>query len=115
MRALVKRYKASGHEEVNVVINFEGLPLEDVRLLAEFYVQHRVECELKGYESKLPDSIVVFAADYIHQEVFVAKPINLPPKIKGEKKSKEREQFEAATKGLTKAELAELFGDSFTL
>lgn len=115
MRALVKRYKASGHEEVNIVVNFDTLPLEDVRLLAELYVVHRLEGELKHYDTKLPDSIMVFAADYIHQEVFVAKPINLPPKVKGEVKSKERKQFEAATKGLTKAELAELFGDSFTL
>ncbi len=109
MRIIVKRHKASGHEETNLVIDFSRTSEQDVRMLAELYVQHRVEEELKRYEYKLPEQITVIASDYIHQEVFVAKPINLPKRNLGKATSKAREVLEAALEGLSKEEVAALF------
>lgn len=110
MRTIVKRHKASGHEETNLIIDFRGISEQDLKMLAEFYVQHRLEAELKCYEYKLPEQITVLASDYIHQEVFIAKPLNLPKRNMDKAKSKAREVLEAALEGLSKEEIATLFG-----
>lgn len=112
MRIIVKRHKATGHEETNLVIDFRGITEQDMRMLAEFYVQHRVEHELKCEEHKLPEQITVLAMDYIHQEVFVAKPINLPKRNAAKATSKAREVLEAALEGLSKEEIAALFNEN---
>lgn len=112
MRTIVKRHKASGHEETNLVIDFHNMTEQDVKMLAEFYVQHRVEAELKCYEYKLPDQITVLASEYIHQEVFIAKPLNLLKRNMDKAKSKAREVLEAALDGLTKEEIAALFNEN---
>ena len=112
MRIIVKRHKATGHEETTLVIDFRGITESDMRMLAEFYVQHRVEHELKHDDHKLPEQITVLAMDYIHQEVFVAKPLNLPKKNLDKAKSKAREVLEAALEGLSKEEIAALFNEN---
>ena len=112
MRIIVKRHKASGHEETNLVIDYHTTSEEDIKFLASLYVQHRVEEELKRYEYKLPEQITVRAGDYIHQETFVAKPINLPKHTNDKvvKESKAAKQLREAMEGLSKEEVAALFG-----
>jgi len=112
MRTIVKRHKASGQEETNLIIDFGDMPAQDVRFLAELYVQHRLEHELKYYEYKLPEQITVLAADYIHREVFVAKPLNLPKRNEVKAVSKARQVLEAALDGLTKEEIESLFNEN---
>ncbi len=112
MRTIVKRHKASGHEETHLIIDFRGVTESDMRMLAEFYVQHRVEHEFKSWEYKLPEQITVLAADYIHKEVFIAKPINLPKKNLDKATSKARQVLETALAGLTKEEIAALFNEN---
>lgn len=81
-------------------------------MLAELYVQHRVEQELKHYDYKLPEQITVIASDYIHKEVFIAKPINLPRQNMEGAKTKARQVLEAALEGLSKEEIAALFNEN---
>ncbi len=111
MRTLVKRFKAASHEEVNVVIDWGRVSPEDIKVMAEYYIQYRVMHELKVEEHKLPEQITVLACDYIHQEVFVAKPINLPKcAAKPVKESKAARDLREAMEGLSKEEMLALFG-----
>lgn len=112
MRTIVKRHKASGHEETNVIVDFGQLTHEEIKTLAEFYVQHRLEEELKRYDHKLPEQITVLAADYVHPYIHVAKPINLPRQKLEKVVSKARETLEAALEGLSKEEIAALFNEN---
>lgn len=108
MRLLVKRDRAVGHEETELFINWDNVHPDDIKLIASYYIQHRVEDELKGNETKLPESVTVLAMQYIHREVREVKPLNIPKSWKEPPKSKARKELESLFEQLTPAERAAL-------
>ena len=111
MRLLVKRDRAAGHEETELFINWDNVHPDDIKLRASYYIQHRVEDELKGNETKLPESVTVLAMQYIHREVREVKPLNIPKSWKEPPKSKARKELEALMGMLSKEEIAVLVGE----
>lgn len=110
MRTLVKRFKAAGHEETNVIINWGATSQEDIKLLATYYIQHRVERQLQENETKIPEQVTVFAGDFLHREVREVKPLNIPKAWKEAPKSKARKELEALYAQLSPEDRAVLLG-----
>ena len=106
----VKRNKAASHERTVVHVDWDRVSDEDIKMLAERYVVHQLEHELKQREERLPSSIEVLALDYVNNDRFVAKPINLP-KRQDICKSKAEKNFEEMFAALSVEEIAILKGE----
>lgn len=107
----VKRYKAATHERLVVHVEWDGLSDADIKVLAERYIVHRLEHELKGSEERLPTAMTVYGLDFLNNDTFVAKPINLPKREVKVKKSKAEKELDKAFAELSPEELAILIGE----
>lgn len=57
-----------------VVIDWDGISAEDIKLMASHYVLNRASHDLKGYDHALPESVEYRAADFVHNEPLVTLP-----------------------------------------
>ncbi len=114
-KVLLKRYAALGHEEITIHVDWEGLDKSEIELLASFYVQDRCCQELRSSDRKLPQSVTVYAADYLHREKVEEKPVNVPESWKSgtDKKPKqsEKEKLKSYLATLSQEELAILISE----
>lgn len=101
LNAFFRRTGKRTHEKLMVHINWDSMSQEDIRTLAAFYVLHRVEEDLKGWEEKLPESIEFRAADYIHRQPMSEREFNIPEAWKAPPESKALKEARKVFAGLS--------------
>lgn len=111
IKIFLRRHQKRGHEDLLVHIGWDGLSQEDVQKLASFYVLHRIEAELKGWDEKLPESVEYRAADFLYNEPLVNLDVEVPAKWKEPPKSKAQKEFDKAIAELSADELRQLLGE----
>lgn len=116
-KVLVKRNKAAGHEETVVHVNWAGLTDDDIKLIAAFHVRSRFMEQLRRYERQLPESVEVYAKDFLHLEPVQDKKYAIPDSWKSGtdkpepvRKAKKKPSLEDMLAGLSKEELITLLG-----
>lgn len=107
-RVYLRRDGKRGHEEIMIHVDWDRLTDADIRQLAAFYVLHRVEKELKGFDNCLPEAITYHASDFLHNEPMVQKELVIPESWREPPKSKARKELEKLMDGLTPEEIAAL-------
>lgn len=108
----LRRHKKRGHDETIVHIDWDGVDEKDLKRLASFYVLHRVESELKDWDTALPESVEYRAADFLHNEPLITRELEIPEKWKEPPKSKAGKELEKALAMLTPEEIAQLFSEA---
>ena len=109
-KIFLRRLDQRGHDETIVHIDWEGVSEHDIRLMASYYVLHRVEDELKCWDRKLPESVEYQAAAFIHNEPLLSKPFDIPFNKK-QQHTTAYNKFKELLQGLSKEEVAILLKD----
>lgn len=109
-RIYLRREGKRGHEEVVVHIDWQDVNELDLKRLAALYVLRRVEHELKGWETSLPESVEYRAADFMNNEPLLECRREVPAKWKEPPKSKARREFEALVGDLSPEDIRILLG-----
>lgn len=63
---LVKRDNGSDYEDVNVVIDWEGLSHDDILTIASLFIHNKVKAALQRQDLSLPMQVTYYAIDFVH-------------------------------------------------
>lgn len=100
VRLLTQKRLNSAHTETELTINWDGVTHEQLQLMAQFYIQTRVQCEIKHAEGEMPKKFKVDAVKYVQPEP--VKERNLTAR---QKKALNVDKFTELTKGMSAEEI----------
>lgn len=108
----LRRDGKRGHDELLVHIEWGQLSSDDVQKLAAFYVLHRVQDQLKGWDEKLPESVEYLASDFLHNEPLVQREFDIPPSWKAPPESKALKEAKKAFLALSPDDIRKLLEET---